>query len=315
MLRKNIRMRREYLFNMEQEKKAKQKYEQKIQVKNAIAMNKSIPTELYKESENLKKEIQTNDINTISKFFNFIDLKKILLSRIFVLIFYFFKVPRNHIDDEYATAEYREPMILITTSRDPSPRLVNFQKELVSFFPNSERMNRGQTVVKELSRYCIQKNVTDLVILHEHRGEPDGMIITHFPLGPTLYLGIKNVVLRHDLKNEKLDAVSKQNPHLIFNNFNTPLGERITSILKHLFPVPKHDSKKVITFSNNSDLISVRHHVHDKVDYKTVDLIELGPRFELKPYQISLGTLDQTEATKEWVLRPYMNTATTRQAF
>lgn len=40
--------------------------------------------------------------------------------------FYSFLVPRNHIDDEYATAEYREPMILITTSRDPSPRLVNF---------------------------------------------------------------------------------------------------------------------------------------------------------------------------------------------
>lgn len=110
------------------------------------------------------------------------------------------------------------------------------------------------------------------------------MIITHFPLGPTLYLGLKNVVLRHDLKTEKLDAVSKQNPHLIFNNFSTPLGERVSNILKHLFPVPKHDSKKVITFSNNSDLISVRHHVHDKLDYKTVDLVEMGPRFEIKPY-------------------------------
>ncbi len=47
------------------------------------------------------------------------------------------------------------------------------------------------------------------------------MIISHFPLGPTLYLGIKNCVLRHDIKNAKLDAVSKQNPHLIFHNFTT----------------------------------------------------------------------------------------------
>lgn len=62
--------------------------------------------------------------------------------------------------------------------------------------------------MKDLSRFCVEKNVSDLVILHEHRGEPDGMIITHFPLGPTLYLGLKNVVLRHDLKTEKLDAVS-----------------------------------------------------------------------------------------------------------
>ena len=44
----------------------------------------------------------------------------------FFFPFSIFLVPRNHIDDEYATAEYRDPMILITTSRDPSPRLVNF---------------------------------------------------------------------------------------------------------------------------------------------------------------------------------------------
>lgn len=36
---------------------------------------------------------------------------------------------------------------------------------------------------------------------------------------------------------------------------------------------------------------------------------ELGPRFELKPYQIVLGTVDQVSAQKEWVLRPYMNSA------
>ncbi len=36
MLRKNIRMRREYLYNMENEKKAKKKYEQKMAIKNAM---------------------------------------------------------------------------------------------------------------------------------------------------------------------------------------------------------------------------------------------------------------------------------------
>jgi U3 small nucleolar ribonucleoprotein protein IMP4 len=37
------------------------------------------------------------------------------------------------------------------------------------------------------------------MILHEHRGEPDGLILCHLPLGPTLYFGLKNVTLRHDL--------------------------------------------------------------------------------------------------------------------
>lgn len=121
--------------------------------------------------------------------------------------------------------------------------------------------------------------------MHEHRGEPDGLIISHFPLGPTIYFGLENCVLRHDLRT-KLDSVSEAYPHLVFNNFSTPLGERITNILKNIFPVPKLDSKKVITFNNNSDIISLRHHVYEKLDYKTVDLNEVGPRFELKPYSI-----------------------------
>ena len=43
-------------------------------------------------------------------------------------------------------------------------------------------------------------------------------------------------------------------------------------------------------------------------------ILQAGPRFDLKLYQIKLGTLDQTEVENEWVLRPYMNTARKRQA-
>ena len=39
MLRKNIRLRREYLFNKEGEKKVKEKYEKKISLKNAYESN------------------------------------------------------------------------------------------------------------------------------------------------------------------------------------------------------------------------------------------------------------------------------------
>ena len=31
---------------------------------------------------------------------------------------------RTHIDDEYEEAKYRDPKLLVTTSRDPSQRLV-----------------------------------------------------------------------------------------------------------------------------------------------------------------------------------------------
>lgn len=86
------------------------------------------------------------------------------------------------------------------------------------------------------------------------------------------------------------------------------------TILKHLFPVPKDDSKRVITLSNSSDWISFRHHNFSKTaGSKEVTLVEVGPRFELHPFQIRLGTLEQNEAEQEWVLRPYMNTARKRQ--
>lgn len=113
--------------------------------------------------------------------------------------------------------------------------------------PNAIRINRGGYVLKDLVKIAQANNFTDLVILHETRGEPDGLIVCHLPYGPTAYFGLSNVVLRHDLK-DKVDPVSEAFPHLIFDNFNTRLGERISDILKYLFPLPKVESKRVITF-------------------------------------------------------------------
>ena len=48
---------------------------------------------------------------------------------------------------------------------------------------------------------------------------------------------------------------------------------------------------------------------------KDVDLREVGPRFEMKLFQIKLGTLDQSQAETEWALRPYMNTAKKQKSF
>lgn len=42
---------------------------------------------------------------------------------------------------------------------------------------------------------------------------------------------------------------------------------------------------------------------------KSVSLTECGPRFELKIYQIRLGTLEQQHAENEWVLRAYTRCA------
>jgi U3 small nucleolar ribonucleoprotein protein IMP4 len=210
-------------------------------------------------------------------------------------------------DDEYQMSGYADPKVFLTTSNDPSSRLGTFAKEMKLIIPNCTRVNRGGLGIKELVDLCRANDVTDMIILHETRGEPDGMIVSHLPYGPTAYFALYNTVLRHDINPKKTMKLAY--PHLIFHNFGTPLGERVATILKNVFPPASNDepSGRAITLYNENDFISFRHHRTQKTDFKTIDLEEMGPRFEMRLFRIRLGGLDQTEAKVEWELRPYMN--------
>ena len=87
----------------------------------------------------------------------------------------------------------------------------------------------------------------------------DAMIVSHFPHGPTVYFSLHNVQLRHDIESYQNSTVSEQYPHLIFDNFSSRLGVRLRDVLKYLFPVPKEDSKRVMSFSNRDDFVSFRY--------------------------------------------------------
>ena len=52
-------------------------------------------------------------------------------------------------------------------------------------------------VLPELVETCRSHGMTDIVMVHEHRGEPDGLVISHLPYGPTAYFGVFNVVGLH----------------------------------------------------------------------------------------------------------------------
>lgn len=250
-----------------------------------IAEGKPIPTELRREEAELRREVELEDDNTA--------------------------VPRTHMDDEYANAGALQPKVLITTSRDPSSRLAQFAKELKLIFPNSQRLNRGGLVVGDLIESSRSHEFTDIIVVHEHRGEPDGMVVCHLPYGPTAYFGIHNTVLRHDIGDKKdVGTVSEAYPHLIFEGFTSKLGKRVSDILKHLFPAPKMETKRVMTFANMDDYVSFRHHTYEMPRGEdSITLTEKGPRFDMKLYQIKLGTLDQKHAENEYVLRSYINSA------
>ncbi|XP_071082580.1 U3 small nucleolar ribonucleoprotein protein IMP4-like isoform X2 [Haliotis cracherodii] len=285
MLRRQARLRREYIYRKSIEERERTIHEKKQKIKQSLEENKIVPVDLRKDAVYLEKTLDWDGDGADGL--------------------------TTHVDDEYKWAGVEDPKIMITTARDPSSKLKQFAKEIKLLFPNSQRINRGNYEMKQLIDACRANDVTDLIMVHEHRGVPDALVVCHLPYGPTAYFTLSSVVMRHDIPD--VGTMSEAYPHLIFNNFTSKLGKRVQNILKYLFPVPKEDSKRVVTFANEEDYISFRHHVYKYVD-KELELKEVGPRFEMKIYQIILGTLETADtADVEWVYRPYMNTAKKRK--
>jgi U3 small nucleolar ribonucleoprotein protein IMP4 len=290
MLRRNARLRKEYLYKKALEDRETVTFEKKRKLQSALDNNKAIPTELRGEDRKLRKTLDLADDRT--------------------------RTQRSVVDDEYAYMGTKDPKVLVTTSRDPSTRLTQFLKELRLIFPGSQRMNRGAYIVKDLMELARSHEMTDVIIVHEHRGEPDGLVVCHLPYGPTAYFGLSNVVMRHDLP-DKPPTVSEANPHLLFHGFTAKTGRRVKTILQALFPPSKVLGDRVMSFANHRDVIHFRHHnftrpkgpggEEHKSKAADVKLDECGPRFSMRLFRVELGAIDMKDVGVEWVLRPYFN--------
>ena len=278
MQRQQVRLRKEYLHKRSLESTLEATQDKKRRLKAALDDNKPIPSDLRSSERHLRKDLDLQDDSTLTK---------------------------SHLDDEYINLGFQEPKILLTTSRDPSSRLTQFLKELRFVFPNAQRVNRGAYVMKDLLDLARSNDVSDVVILHEHRGKPDGLIISHMPQGPTAYFGLSDVVLRHDLA-EKPPNMSEVKPHLVFDGFSGKIGKRTMTILQALFPPAAPLAQRVVSFVNSTDIVQFRNHTYEQ-HKQTVDLTEQGPRFNMRLYRIELGTLDMPDVKVEWALRPFMN--------
>lgn len=219
-------------------------------------------------------------------------------------------------DDEYEhLSGIVDPRVLVTTSRDPSTRLGTFAKEVRLMLPTGIRLNRGNAVLPDLVKSAQANGLSDMVFLHEHRGTPTAMTVSHLPHGPTALFTLYNVLLRSDLLGGKQGTVSESYPHLIFEGFNSRLGHRVVKILKHMWPPREGVGEKsklgsrVITFRNAEDSIEVRHHVFVRSSYDSVELAEVGPRFTMRLFEIRQGTVDMgRDADVEWNLSQYTRT-------
>ncbi|SBS90733.1 U3 small nucleolar ribonucleoprotein protein IMP4, putative (IMP4), partial [Plasmodium ovale curtisi] len=332
MLRRNIRLRKEYLYlkKVEEEKK---KYAEKIKsIKKSYDENKKIKGDLKDEENELRKKMNLYDEKSLNKNF----------------------------DDEYFFSGIENPQVLITTSRNPSAQLENFAKELKLLIPNSEKINRGSYFIKDIISFARKNNITDVIIIHEYKGVPRNLIICHLPFGPTLFCTIKDCKMRHEFLDQ-INNISTCNPHLIFHNFNSDLGKRIMNIFKYLFPpvkmrinkrrfsknknkipisnnmgnqnlanainhneegeedeeandnsiqisiknseyynLEKFENNRVLAFYNKNDIIYFRHYNWETNEKNEIILNEVGPRFSFLVYRINKEALDSLNEDYEY---------------
>lgn len=212
---------------------------------------------------------------------------------------------RKEIDDEYSYVGQTDPKVAVTTSRDPSGPIKHFAREISQFIPNAERVNRGAADLKSLMTLCRNHEMTDLVIVHGTHGDPDCLIVSHLPYGPTAYFSLTNVVMRRQVENPP--PISTAFPHLIFDQLTSKLGIRVKRILQALFPIPNPETRRIISFINRNDWISVRQHTFTRTGGE-IQLAEIGPRMEMRPFRIIQGTVEMADSDVEFALRSFIRT-------
>ncbi|KAL2869271.1 snoRNA-binding rRNA-processing protein IMP4 [Aspergillus lucknowensis] len=293
MLRRQARERRDYLYRRALQLRDASIAEKRAQLKESLATGKQLDPSIAND-KNLREDFKFDEslptTDRKNKDSDLLDL-----------------------DDEYAlTSGIVDPRPIVTTSRSPSVRLGTFAKEIRLLLPTSIRLNRGNLVLPDLVSSANSAGLTDMILLHEHRGTPTALTISHLPHGPTASFSLHNVVLRADIPNAARGTVSESYPHLIFEGFKTKLGERVVQVLKHLFP-PREAGKvgnRVVSFVNKEDNIEVRHHVFVKTGYKNVELAEVGPRMTMRLFEIRGGSLEKgSSGDVEWALTQYTRTS------
>ncbi|KAH0577527.1 U3 small nucleolar ribonucleoprotein IMP4 [Spironucleus salmonicida] len=277
MNRRNSRLRMEFKQRALQQTSNNDAYEARQELQNALTGVAALPSHMQKDAVSL---------NTKSKYDG---------------------VDSPTLEDEYSHVTV--PKILLTTSREPSPRLKLFSKELKIVFANTQRVNRGQTTINQLVNSARAADFSDIIILHETRGRPDGMVVSHLPHGPTVYFNLNQIQLRSEVGG---DNQPEKAPQLVFEGMESKIGKRITQVMKHLFDQAKPESERAVSFVNRSDCVVFRQHVFERVG-KEVLLKEIGPRFNMNPYRIQVDAIDAKAPDVEWQLNTFSSASFKQQ--
>ncbi|KAG5499195.1 hypothetical protein JIQ42_04007 [Leishmania sp. Namibia] len=211
------------------------------------------------------------------------------------------EIINDEADDEFAAFfhERKNPKTLITTGEHPCFRTKQFVKELLWLVPNSIYRPRKSYTLKEITQFCSNREFTDLLVVTDRIKEPYNLIVSHLPEGPTATFRVSNFLSYAQLEDPA--PRTEHYPELIFKNFDTRLGRRISRMLECLFPATRdYAGRAVATFHNQRDYIFLRTHRYIFDSLQAVRLQEMGPRFTLRLLSLQSGTFDRQFGEYEW---------------
>ncbi|KAG5475796.1 hypothetical protein CUR178_03509 [Leishmania enriettii] len=211
------------------------------------------------------------------------------------------EIINDEADDEFAAffRERKNPRTLITTGEHPCFRTKQFVKELLWLVPNSIYRPRKSYTLTEITQFCSNREFTDLLVVTDRIKEPYNLIVSHLPEGPTATFRVSNFLSYAQLEDPA--PRTEHYPELIFKNFDTRLGRRISRMLECLFPaVRDYAGRAVATFHNQRDYIFLRTHRYIFDSLQAVRLQEMGPRFTLRLLSLQSGTFDRQFGEYEW---------------
>ena len=84
--------------------------------------------------------------------------------------------------------------IMLTTSRNPTPRIRTFCKDLARVIPNILHVNRGKMSINQVAEKALDYNVNHVAIVERWQGSPDRIEFFSIdssglvPVPPILYI-------------------------------------------------------------------------------------------------------------------------------
>lgn len=146
------------------------------------------------------------------------------------------------------------PLIIITTSRAPSPRTRSLTRDLLVVLPRSERVTRGHLTMEELAAIARSKGARRVVILGERRGNPS--IIRVYqpsePPGRPELVNIVTLLLRGVTLARERKALTRYRPDMLVIESDRESEDVADAMVQGFLarlasaPLAKHSSKKVV---------------------------------------------------------------------